>query len=82
MYQTVKEINADAGTWGDELLGNGFGFSGALHTGWMGVFKKGGGRPTSKTIVTSMSENLLVGVFVPSEMRGGGGGWMEEERRW
>ena len=55
MYQTVKEINADAGTWGDELLGNGFGFSGALHTGWMGVFKKGGGRPTSKTIVTSMS---------------------------
>ena len=30
MFQTVREVNADASVWGDELLAGGFGFAGAL----------------------------------------------------
>ena len=69
MYATAVEINADAAAWGDEMLGGGFGFSGALHTGFTNA-RDGGGPPTTATIVTSMSDDLLVGVFVPSELRG------------
>lgn len=71
MYQTATEINADAAEWGDEMLGGGFGFASALHTGFTNP-QDGGGPPSSETIVTAMSADLLVGVFVPSELRGGG----------
>ena len=71
MYQTVREINADAASWGDEMLANGFGFAGALHTGFDDG-SNGGGVPSAEAVVTSMSDDLLVGVFVPSEARGRG----------
>ena len=70
MYAVAMEINADAAEWGDELLGGGYGFSGALHTGFVNALD-GSSPPTSETLVTDMSEDLLVGVFVPSELRGG-----------
>lgn len=70
MYAVAAEINADAGTWGDELLGGGFGFAGALHTGFTNAHD-GGSTPSADSIVTGMSDDLLVGVFVPSELRGG-----------
>ena len=64
MYATAREVNADAIAWGDELLGNGFGFVGALHTGFVNEHD-GGGSPSPSSIVTSMSDDLLVGIFLP-----------------
>lgn len=72
MYATVREVNADAGEWGDEMLAGGFGFAGALHTGFRSKLR-GGGAPSAHTVVTAMSDDLLVGVFTPSALRGGGG---------
>ena len=65
IYQTVVEANADASAWGDELLAGGYEFAGALHTGFMD--KNGGGPPSTGTVVTAMSDDLLVGVFVPED---------------
>ena len=48
IYQTVVEVNADAAAWGDELLGGGFGFSGALHTGF--AAQNGGGAPSARLL--------------------------------
>jgi hypothetical protein len=68
-FQTVLEANADAGAWGDELLAGGFRFAGALHTGFMNE-RDGGSVPSDDAIVTRMSEDLLVGVFVPADAGG------------
>lgn len=68
-FQTVVEANADAGAWGDELLAGGFRFAGALHTGFMNE-RDGGSVPSDEAIVTRMSEDLLVGVFVPADAGG------------
>ena len=62
IYHTVREVNADATAWGDELLGGGYGFVGALHTGATNAHD-GGGVPSSRAVVTAMDDSLLVGVF-------------------
>ena len=65
-YQTVVEANADVGAWGDELIAGGFEFSGALHTGHISPHD-GSAAPSDRAIVVTMSDDLLVGVFVPGE---------------
>ncbi len=65
-FQTVVEANADASAWGDELLAGGFRFVGALHTGFTNE-RDGGGGPSDDAVVVSMSDDLLVGVFVPPD---------------
>ena len=65
-YQTVVEANADVGAWGDELIAGGFEFSGALHTGHISPHD-GSATPSDRAIVVTMSDDLLVGVFVPGE---------------
>ena len=70
MFQTVREVNADASVWGDELLAGGFGFAGALHTGFSDA--NGGGPPSPRHVVVEMAEDLLVGVFVPERAAPGG----------
>ena len=63
MYQTVREVNADASVWGGELLAGGFGFATALHTGFSDA--NGGGVPSAQSVVVTMDGDLLVGTFVP-----------------
>ena len=63
MYQTVREVNADASAWGGELLAGGFGFATALHTGFSDA--NGGGAPSAQSVVVAMDDDLLVGAFVP-----------------
>jgi len=65
MYQTVREVNADARAWGDELLGGGFGFAAALHTGFSDA--NGGGSPSLQNVVVTMDDDLLVGIFLPED---------------
>jgi hypothetical protein len=65
----VCSSDLDAGAWGDELLAGGFRFAGALHTGFMNE-RDGGSVPSDEAIVTRMSEDLLVGVFVPADAGG------------
>eukprot|EP01043_Picozoa_sp_COSAG02_P019481 COSAG02_NODE_940_length_15773_cov_5.301263_8_plen_1082_part_00 len=60
MYDTVKEINADAAKWGDIIVGDDYHFASALNTGWL----EADSRPNEDTIVTKMDDALLVGSFV------------------
>ncbi|KAL1524011.1 hypothetical protein AB1Y20_018926 [Prymnesium parvum] len=71
IYATVREVNADASAWGDLLLGGDYRFAAAYHSprSWGAdaalVGPAGNSTPSERTLVTSMSDDLLATVFLP-----------------
>ena len=69
-YATVREVNADASAWGDELLAAGESLATTLHSGGGPYPGTGGGPPSEASVVTSMDDLLLVGVFTAADAPG------------
>ena len=69
IYQTVKEVNADASKFGDLLLGGGFRFASSYNTGFNSNGQLSGPvgdtLPGENALVMDMTTDLLVSVFLP-----------------
>ena len=72
IYQTAREVNADASKWGDVLLGGDFRFASAYNSpgSWGAdgqlVGPTGDSVPSEHTLVTGISERLLATAFLPA----------------
>ena len=70
IYQTAKEVNADASKWGTILIEGDFRYASSYNSAgsWLAdgqlVGDLGDSVPAATTLVTAMSENLLVTTFL------------------
>lgn len=70
IYQTAKEVNADASKWGTMLIEGGFSFASSYNSAgsWSAdgqlVGDLGDSVPSTETLVTTMSEGLLATTFL------------------
>eukprot|EP01043_Picozoa_sp_COSAG02_P051924 COSAG02_NODE_5526_length_4257_cov_3.577099_4_plen_780_part_00 len=70
IYQTAKEVNADASKWGTILIENDFRFASSYNSAgsWLAdgqlVGDMGDSVPSTTTLVTDMSDNLLATTFL------------------